>query len=512
MMIKPGARWEEVLSSARSVAPECFHGLDELKNLIGGDWVRGGSPLRFIAASCGTELVSLPMLDLPEACRAVEQAAGEQPSWAERSLDERRERVQRTVAELRMHSEMLALCLAWEIGKPMSLARADVVRCFDGVDWYVDNIESMVGSRRPVGLVSNIASWNYPLSVLMHAILIEVMVGNASIAKTPTDGGAVALSVCHAIARRHGIPVSLVSGSGGRLSDALVKDKHVSCLAFVGGRNSGRDIAVNLGDRGSRYMMEMEGVNAWGIWSFEDFPSLIKLMKKGFEYGKQRCTSYPRIVIERRLVPKFLGAYLPMLASIRFGHPLAVERPDDDYPVLDFGPLINQSKCEELHELRDDALSKGAVALFEGDIDAGHFLDRQDRSAYFPPISLFGLPRSSKLYYAEPFGPVDSIVVVDSIDELIAEMNVSNGNLVASVATHDDELAERLKHELRAFKFGHNKIRSRGDREEPFGGVGASWRGAFVGGRYLVEAVTEGAANERLMGNFEDYTMLPQER
>ena len=126
--------------------------------------------------------------------------------------------------------------------------------------------------------------------------------------------------------------------------------------------------------------------------------------------------------------------------------------------------------------------------------------------------SLFGLPRSSKLYHAEPFGPIDSIVVVDSVDELIAEMNVSNGNLVASVATDDAKLAQRMSKELRAFKFGHNKVRSRGDREEPFGGIGASWKGAFVGGRYLVEAVTEGAEGERLFGNFDDYTQLPTDR
>jgi hypothetical protein len=69
-----------------------------------------------------------------------------------------------------------------------------------------------------------------------------------------------------------------------------------------------------------------------------------------------------------------------------------------------------------------------------------------------------------------------------------------------------------MSKELRAFKFGHNKVRSRGDREEPFGGIGASWKGAFVGGRYLVEAVTEGADGERLFGNFDDYTQLPMDR
>jgi hypothetical protein len=54
-------------------------------------------------------------------------------------------------------------------------------------------------------------------------------------------------------------------------------------------------------------------------------------------------------------------------------------------------------------------------------------------------------------------------------------------------------------------------MRSRGDREEPFGGKGASWEGCFVGGKYLVQAVTRGPAGERRYGNFEEYSQLPEE-
>jgi hypothetical protein len=62
---------------------------------------------------------------------------------------------------------------------------------------------------------------------------------------------------------------------------------------------------------------------------------------------------------------------------------------------------------------------------------------------------------------------------------------------------------------LQAFKVGINKPRSRGDRDEPSGGRGASWKGAFVGGDLLVEAVTTGATDGRLFGNFPDYNRYP---
>jgi len=90
-------------------------------------------------------------------------------------------------------------------------------------------------------------------------------------------------------------------------------------------------------------------------------------------------------------------------------------------------------------------------------------------------------------------------------------MNASNGSLVASIATDDPEFGSRTASQLLSFKVGINKPRSRGDREEMFGGMGESWKGAFVGGDLLVQAVTFGSkgAEERLHGNFAGYTSYP---
>jgi len=509
--IPEAASWSTVSRRAQALCPEAFQDGRPL-NLIDGAWGHPGSPARFSSPNDGTELYALPMLDLPTASAAVRAAAKEQKDWGDLSYDDRRAKVAATLNDLEKNRELLALTLAWEIGKPMRLAESDVDRCIEGVKWYLDEAEAMSAGRTPLGLISNIASWNYPMSVLMHAVLVQVLVGNSAIAKTPTDGGAYTLTLAFALARRNGLPVSLVSGSGGRLSEALVRHASIECLAFVGGKASGRDIATSLVDRGKRHMLEMEGLNAWGIWDYTDWPALMKVLKKGFEYGKQRCTAYPRIVIERRLFPRFLEHYLPMLASLKFGHPLAVENAGDPYPELDFGPLINAKKVEELHGLTTSAISMGAVAVHEGALDQGRFVQGQDHSAFFAPISLLGVPRGNALYHAEAFGPIDTLVPVTTKDELVAEMNVSNGSLVASIASDDEALAKRLTSQVRGFKVGMNKIRSRGDREEGFGGIGESWRGCFVGGKYLVLAVTVGEKDERLFGNFDDYTQLPPVR
>ena len=508
LSLKPGTAWDEVYARARSAAPEAFDA-DRILNLSQGEWRRTGTPGEHVTPVDQTPIQGPPRVDHDEAAQAVHHALGEHKAWAEVDLDERKSRVAAAVAEMRQHRDTLALLLVWEIGKPWKLACADVDRALDGVDWYLGEIDRQLQGRTPLpGPVSNIASWNYPMSVQVHAELVQCLAGNAVVAKTPSQGGFHTLTLAHAIMKRAGLPVTLLSGVGGQLGDVLIRSEEIGCLAFVGGRANGRKAATSLADTGKRHFLEQEGLNAWGIWDFSQWDELAKHLTKGFEYAKQRCTAYPRYVVQRKLFPAFLEMYLPVVKGLRFGHPLAVESADDDFPELQFGPLISATKAADLRAQYDEAVSGGGIPLYRGTLDQGRFLDGQDTSAYVAPATVLEPPPSWSLRHAEPFGPLDSIVVVDSEAELLAAMNASNGSLVASVATDDADFGARIAEELQAFKVGINKPRSRGDREEVFGGKGASWKGAFVGGDLLVQAVTEGEG--QLYGNFPSYSLYPE--
>jgi acyl-CoA reductase-like NAD-dependent aldehyde dehydrogenase len=507
--VKPGTEWAAVLGRAADLAPEAF-GTDRLFNLIDGSWRPNGDAEVLVSPVDGSKLTGLPRLSAGEAKHAVHASAVAHAQWATTPVAQRKARVSAAVDAMVEHREVLALLLSWEIGKPWKLACADVDRALDGVRWYVEEIESMLGDRMPLdGPVSNIASWNYPMSVLVHAELVQMLAGNAVLAKTPSQGGAACLTLAHALMAREGLPVSLLSGSGAELSSVLVRSPEIGALAFVGGRSNGGKVAASLLDTGKRHMLEQEGLNAWGIWEFSDWDGLSAHLKKGFEYGKQRCTAYPRYVVQRELVDRFLAMYLPVVSSLRFGHPLAVERDGDELPVLDFGPMISAGKADELRRQVTDALHRGAVPLYRGSLADGRFIEGQDTSAYIPPVAMLAPGGASTLMHAEPFGPIDTIVVVDSEAELLAQMNASNGALVASLACDDEDKARRLAREVQAFKVGINKPRSRGDRAEPFGGRGASWLGCFVGGELLVQAVTQGADGELLYGNFPEHSRYP---
>ncbi|HEV2781998.1 MAG TPA: aldehyde dehydrogenase family protein [Actinophytocola sp.] len=512
------AEWPRLLERVARLAPAAFSG-DRLRNLHEGRWQDSGEPSVITSPVDQSTLGRLSKIDEPTALAAVAHAHEQHRDWSKAVLADRKARVLDAVDAMTAARDDLALLLAWEIGKPWKLACADVDRALDGVRWYVDNIDGMLATdadgrpyqRQPLsGPVSNIASWNYPMSVLVHAELVQLLAGNAVVAKTPTQGGAFCLTVAHALMHDAGLPVTLLSGDGSKLSSALVRSAEIGALAFVGGRDNGGKVAAQLVDTGKRHMLEQEGLNCWGIWDFSDWDSLAAQLRKGYEYAKQRCTAYPRFVVQRELVDTFLATYLPVVTSVRFGHPLAVADDGDPLPELAFGPLISAAKAAELRAKVDEALHHGAIPLYRGTLDNGRFLPGQDTSAYVAPNVLLAPPGASRLMHEEPFGPVDTIVVVDTKAELLAQMNASNGALVASIACDDVELATDLAEHVQAFKVGVNKPRSRGDRDEPFGGRGGSWKGAFVGGVHLVHAVTQGPADELLYGNFPNYSRYPE--
>jgi hypothetical protein len=179
LSLKPGTSWDEVYTRACAVAPEAFEG-DRILNLLGGEWQRIGRPGDHVTPVDGSRIPGPSRVGHDQAVAAVSLASDEHKAWGAVDLDERKARVKAAVDEMRRHRETLAILLVWEIGKPWRLACADVDRALDGADWYLGEIERQLNGRAPLhGPISNIASWNYPMSVQVHSELVQALAGNA---------------------------------------------------------------------------------------------------------------------------------------------------------------------------------------------------------------------------------------------------------------------------------------------------------------------------------------------
>ncbi|MHC1480751.1 aldehyde dehydrogenase family protein [Frateuria aurantia] len=474
-----------LLASARKRLPLAFDAQSRLLAPVLGQWQSPDQWSPAVTPIDGLAWAELPQLTAAQADEAVRRTAKAYPAWSALTLEQRVTQVGRALELLRGERDLLVGLLAWDIGKTWRTAASDVDRCIEGVEWYLQGIGDMLADRQSIGLVSNIASWNYPFSVLLTNVLVQALAGNSVVAKIPAQGGGVSLTVAFGLLFEAGLPVSLLGGSGRVLSPALVAHPDIAGLAFVGGRRNGQAVEQQLRGAGKRYALEMEGVNAYAITGFSQWSLLRRQIRAGFDYGKQRCTAYTRWVVERSLLDSFVQTWREAVADIRTGHPFQ----DDS---VDFGPLISAAKVSELRQRIDQAVQGGARVLYAGQLVDDSFASDQDRSAYLAPHLVVGAPVDSELYRSEPFGPVDLVVPVDSTEELVAEANASGGALVAAVGCDDVEQARQLAGQIQAYKVGINGLRSRGDRDEAFGGLGGSWQGAYVGGRNLVLAFTQG--------------------
>ena len=306
--------------------------------------------------------------------------------------------------------------------------------------------------------------------------------------------------------------MTLLSGDGAELSEALVRSPEIGALAFVGGRDNGGKVAARCVDTGKRHMLEQEGLNAWGIWEFSDWDGLAGAPAQGL---RVRQAALHRVPAVRR--PARAGRRVPRHVPAR--RPLDPVRPparggadgDDRCPQLDFGPLITAAKADELRRAgRRGACDRGAVPLYRGSLDHGRFLPGQDTSAYVAPTTLLAPPGRSRLMHAEPFGPVDTIVVVDTEAELLAQMNASNGALVASIAC-DDQATRRASSPStcrRSRSASTSRARAATARSRSAAGARRG-RARSSAASHLVHAVTTGTRDERLYGNFPDYVRYP---
>jgi acyl-CoA reductase-like NAD-dependent aldehyde dehydrogenase len=285
LKLKSNSDFAFVYKEAKAIAPEAF-GETALNNLIDGQWVSIGRQQDHFNPVDGLQIVGPTMLNLQQVQNAVNHSVKQDADWSKTPLEERKRRVALAVELFRENRDTIARLIIWEIGKPWKLACADVDRAIEGIEWYLGEIDRQMQGRTPLpGPISNIASWNYPLSVLVHAELVQLLAGNAVIAKTPTQGGFHALTLSHALMARAGLPVTLISGSGAELAPALVSSDALGALAFVGGRNNGRAAASSLTSLARRHILEQEGLNSWGVWNYSNWSELSAHLIKGFEYA-----------------------------------------------------------------------------------------------------------------------------------------------------------------------------------------------------------------------------------
>ncbi|MGF1661227.1 MAG: aldehyde dehydrogenase family protein [Kineosporiaceae bacterium] len=322
--------------------------------------------------------------------------------------------------------------------------------------------------RVPVGVVADIAAWNYPLLFLLGDTVPAVVAGNAVVLKPDPRSDGVADAV-EALAVAAGLPAGLVGsvrGGAPELGEALVDA--VDHVLFTGSTRVGRLVAERAGRSLTGATLELGGKNAAYVAADADLDrAAAALALECFVGAGQTCTSTERLYVAAGVHEAFLQRFLPAVRALEPG----------TGPGAALGPLISERHLAHVDGHVRDAVGRGAAVLAGGRArpDVG--------PTSYEATVLADVPGDAAVAREETFGPVVSVHPVTGDDEAVARMSEGEGGLTAAVWTRDTARGRRLAERVRAGTVLVNEtyLMAWISPALPLGGVGASGLGRRFG-------------------------------
>ena len=399
--------------------------------------------LRTVAA------VKLPAIiqaaDAENARQAIAKAAAAFPAWRDMDLIERSKIIIKAAALLRERRDEAAAIMIHEAGKPWREADADVCEAIDFCEYYARSAAELfrpqrlglfVGelnyqSYRPRGVASIISPWNFPLSICMGMTAAALSVGNSALVKPSSQTRAIAQMMCE-ILWLSGVPADVLHflpGAGRDIGHILVRDPHVSLIAFTGSKEVGLGIlrtAYNTPEDQpfvKKVVCEMGGKNAIIIDESADLDeAVLGVRQSAFGYCGQKCSACSRAIVLDGVHDKFLDRLVESTRTLVIGDPVD--------PGTDFGPVIDENAAAKIRQYIEIGKSEGKLEL-ACDVPTG--LAERVGKPYIGPHIFSGIKPHHRLANEEIFGPVLSVMRVGSFAEALELANATSYKLTGGV-------------------------------------------------------------------------------
>ncbi|MFT4694361.1 MAG: aldehyde dehydrogenase (NAD+) [Francisella sp.] len=379
---------------------------------------------------------------------AIEKAKEAFLQWRKIPAPQRGELVRLIGNELRKHKDSLGTLVSLEMGKSKQEGDGEVQEMIDMADFAVGQSRMLYGvnthSERaehrmyeqwhPLGVVSVVSAFNFPVAVWSWNAFIAVICGNSVIwkpsEKTPLCAIAVQ-NICKKIIAENNYPeiFHTVISKDIDVSKAMVNDERVNLVSFTGSTKVGREVGKQVAERFGKCILELGGNNA----TILDESANLKIAIPGAVFGAvgtagQRCTSLRRLVIHSSIYELVKEKMVNAYKQITVGDPL------DQKNLM--GPLIDQASVDNFLATIKIAQQQGGKILAGG--------NKLAKEGFFVEPTIIEANTHMDIVKQENFCPILYIMPFDTLDEAIAINNFVDYGLSSSIFTDNLQNAERF--------------------------------------------------------------------
>ncbi|MGH8014779.1 MAG: aldehyde dehydrogenase family protein [Candidatus Zixiibacteriota bacterium] len=464
--------------------------MEKYKIYLGGQWVDRKEKIKVESPYDGKIVGEVAMATKADFTKAIEIAdktfaeSRELPSYV-------REGACKSIAEgLKKNFDKFSRTMSLEVGKAIRDSEIEVNRAIQvftiageeakrvggeimDLDWIPGSEKRMGLIRRfPIGVISGISPFNFPLNLVAHKIAPAMASGNCIVLKPAPKTPLMAMMLAELIDKTD-YPkgaVSVMLGSNENL-EPLIKDERVKLITFTGSDKVGWMIKEKAGKK--KVVLELGG-NA-GVIVADDADldyAADRVVKGAFGQAGQSCISVQRVFVQQNIYEEFLSLLVEKTKKLKVGDPLDRN--------TDIGTMVSRLAVQNTASMVNQAKKQGAKILTGGTAEGG----------FYKPTIITNVKSSMDVCSKEAFAPIATVEKFRTFVQAVEKVNDSQFGLQAGVFTN------RLKDTFYAFNHIEaggiviNDVPTFRADQQPYGGMKNSGIGR-EGIRFTIEDMTE---------------------
>jgi acyl-CoA reductase-like NAD-dependent aldehyde dehydrogenase len=458
--------------------------MQAFRNLIGGQWVDasdGGTFEDRNPARADEVIGTFPSATRHDAERAIAAAKDALRNWATLPPPRRGEILYRASQVIDGRLDDMAAILTREEGKTLSEATGevrrarDIFRYYAGEGWRAGGDvlpsstegELLYTRREPLGVVSIITPWNFPVAIPAWKIAPALAYGNTVLFKPASYAPHIGLALTECLVEASLPPgvLNLLTGSGSVVGQALIESPQVDGISFTGSYQVGTRIYQDAVQNMTRVQLEMGGKNPLVVLRDADLDLAVQLaVRSGFGVTGQSCTAASRVIVEDPIADLFAGELAKAARALNVGDGLV--------PGTEMGPAVSEAQREQDLRYVQIGRDEGAALLAGGEA-AG------EGGFYVQPTVFDMVEPKMRIAQEEIFGPVIGIIRARDFDDALVKANAIGYGLAASVVTTGLDKAFAFANRVEAGVVKVNEPTVGLALQAPFGGFKLSSANTF---------------------------------